>query len=44
MIEIPNVVLGWICIIGSIISFGSFAVAIKTKSVIDAKIDPVVFQ
>ena len=41
---IENELFGWICIIGSVASFGSFGVPIKTKSVREAQVDPVVFQ
>eukprot|EP01114_Cavostelium_apophysatum_P013446 TRINITY_DN3260_c0_g1_i1.p1 TRINITY_DN3260_c0_g1~~TRINITY_DN3260_c0_g1_i1.p1 ORF type:complete len:349 (+),score=8.01 TRINITY_DN3260_c0_g1_i1:84-1130(+) len=35
---------GWAAVIGSIFAFGSFAVPIKSKRVLDAKVDPLVYQ
>eukprot|EP01114_Cavostelium_apophysatum_P017967 TRINITY_DN5452_c0_g1_i1.p1 TRINITY_DN5452_c0_g1~~TRINITY_DN5452_c0_g1_i1.p1 ORF type:complete len:378 (-),score=30.34 TRINITY_DN5452_c0_g1_i1:73-1101(-) len=35
---------GMLAVLGAILSFGTFGVPIKSKKVIDAKVDPVVFQ
>lgn len=36
--------LPWLAILGAWIGFGSFAVPMKAKRVVDAKVDPLVFQ
>lgn len=49
-----GVIWGWLAVIGSIISFGSFGVPIKSKKVfktrvviskvVEAEVDPIIFQ
>eukprot|EP01116_Phalansterium_solitarium_P003628 TRINITY_DN14445_c0_g1_i1.p1 TRINITY_DN14445_c0_g1~~TRINITY_DN14445_c0_g1_i1.p1 ORF type:complete len:371 (-),score=92.91 TRINITY_DN14445_c0_g1_i1:250-1362(-) len=35
---------GWLAVVASVLCFGSFGVPIKTKKVLEAKVDPIVFQ
>eukprot|EP01120_Amphizonella_sp_Union-15-10_P003437 TRINITY_DN13855_c0_g1_i1.p1 TRINITY_DN13855_c0_g1~~TRINITY_DN13855_c0_g1_i1.p1 ORF type:complete len:371 (-),score=42.74 TRINITY_DN13855_c0_g1_i1:40-1152(-) len=42
--HLTNVTWGWLAVAGSAICFGSFGVPIKTKAVLQAKVDPVIFQ
>jgi hypothetical protein len=43
--EVENHLLyGYLAVLGSIVAWGLFAVPIKSKRVVEANIDPVVFQ
>jgi len=42
--ENPDSYLPWLAVMGAWLSFGSFAVPMKWKSVVDAEVDPLVYQ